>query len=157
MGSRTFGDLSARPVTRHDYDRWLPLWQGYNAFYGRSGATALAPEITAMTWSRFFDAYEPMHALVVEADDQLIGLVHYLFHRSTITIAPFCYLQDLFTSEAARGNGVGRTLIRRVYEEAARVGSPRVYWHTHETNRTAMHLYDSVGERSGFVVYRKLL
>ena len=157
MESGTFDGLSARSVTRHDYDRWLPLWHGYNAFYGRTGATALSPEITAMTWSRFFDAYEPMHALVAELDGQLIGLTHYLFHRSTIAIAPFCYLQDLFTSESARGKGVGRTLIRRVYEEAARVGSPRVYWHTYETNRRAMHLYDRVGERSGFVVYRKLL
>jgi GNAT superfamily N-acetyltransferase len=82
---------------------------------------------------------------------------YYLFHRSTIAIAPVCYLQDLFTSVAARGKGVGRTLIQRVYEEAALAGSPRVCWHTHETNLTAMRLYDTVGERSGFVVYRKLL
>jgi GNAT superfamily N-acetyltransferase len=157
MSSGTFGGLSTRPVTPQDYDRWLPLWQGYNAFYGRSGASALSPEITAMTWSRFFDAYEPMHALVAESDGQLLGLAHYLFHRSTIAIPPFCYLQDLFTIEAARGKGVGRALVQRVYEEAALAGSPRVYWHTHETNRTAMQLYDTVGERSGFVVYRKLL
>ena len=54
--------VTVRFVTRQDYDQWLPLWDGYNAFYGRSGATALAPEITAMTWARFFDAYEPVHA-----------------------------------------------------------------------------------------------
>jgi GNAT superfamily N-acetyltransferase len=149
-------DLLIRPVTRHDYDQWLPLWDGYNAFYGRSGATALAPEITQMTWARFFDVYEPMHALVAESKGQLLGLTHYLFHRSTIAIEPYGYLQDLFASAPARGKGVGRALINGVYEKARAAGVGRVYWHTHETNHTAMQLYDKVAERSGFVVYRKL-
>jgi GNAT superfamily N-acetyltransferase len=146
-----------RALTRSDYDQWLPLWDGYNAFYGRSGPTALAPEITAMTWQRFFDAYEPVHALVAESDGRLLGLTHYLFHRSTTAIAPLCYLQDLFTSEAARGRGIGRALINGVYDAAKRAGSPRVYWQTHETNRVAQELYDKVAERSGFIVYRKAM
>ena len=149
-------NLIVRFATRQDYDQWLPLWDGYNAFYGRSGATALAPEITRMTWARFFDAYEPMHVLVAESDGALLGLTHYLFHRSTTSIEPICYLQDLFTNEAARGKGVGRALINGVYDQAKLAGSSRVYWQTHETNRTAMQLYDKVAERPGFVIYRKL-
>jgi GNAT superfamily N-acetyltransferase len=151
------GELSVRFVTRQDYEQWLPLWDGYNAFYGRAGATALSAEITGMTWARFFDAYEPVHGLVAESDGQLLGLTHYLFHRSTTAIEPTCYLQDLFTSNAARGRGIGRALINRVYEQARLAGSSRVYWQTHQTNLTAMQLYDKVAERSGFVVYRKLL
>jgi GNAT superfamily N-acetyltransferase len=150
-------ELSVRFVVRQDYEQWLPLWNGYNAFYGRSGATALSPEITRMTWARFFDAYEPVHGLVAESDGQLLGLTHYLFHRSTTAIEPVCYLQDLFTSNAARGRGIGRALINRVYEQAQLAGSSRVYWQTHQTNLTAMQLYDKVAEHSGFVVYRKLL
>ncbi|CCE06399.1 putative histone acetyltransferase (HAT) [Bradyrhizobium sp. STM 3843] len=149
--------LTIRAVTREDYQRWLPLWDGYNAFYGRSGATALAPDVTAITWSRFFDAYEPVHALVAESDGELLGLAHYLFHRTTTTIAPLCYLNDLFTADAARGKGVGRALIEAVYDAARRAGSPRVYWQTHETNAVAQALYDKVAERSGFIVYRKAL
>ena len=146
-----------RAIAHEDYDRWLPLWDGYNSFYGRSGPTALPPEVTATTWARFFDADEPVHALVAEQDGKLIGLVHYLFHRTTTTIAPICYLNDLFTSKAARGKGVGRALIEAVYTEARRAGSPRVYWQTHETNTTAQALYNKVAERSGFIVYRKTL
>jgi GNAT superfamily N-acetyltransferase len=149
-------DLRIRSVIRQDYDQWLPLWDGYNAFYGRSGATALPLEITRTTWERFFDAYEPIHALVAESDGKLLGLTHYLFHRSTIAIGPVCYLQDLFTTEAARGKGIGRALIEAVYEQARVAGSSRVYWQTHETNLTAMQLYDKVADRSGFIVYRKL-
>ena len=94
--------LIIRPVAATDFAHWKPLWEGYNRFYGRD---ALAAEITKTTWSRFFDVYEPVHALVAEKDDQLLGLAHYLFHRSTIQIAPTCYLQDLLTSElhGARG------------------------------------------------------
>lgn len=149
--------IKVRALARDDFPGWKPLWDGYNAFYGRSGPTALADEITRMTWSRFFDAYEPVHALVAEAEGRLLGLVHYLFHRSTIQIAPICYLQDLFTVEAARGHGVGRVLIEAVYQRARDAGSPRVYWQTHETNHAAMRLYDKVAEKSGFVVYRKPL
>lgn len=145
-----------RPVERRDYDMWLPLWDGYNAFYGRSGPTALPGDVTATTWNRFFDAYEPVNALVAEQNGQLLGLVHYLYHRSTTSIAPTCYLQDLFTSEAARGKGIGRALIEGVHERARAAGASRVYWLTHETNTTAMQLYDKVAERSGFLQYRKV-
>jgi GNAT superfamily N-acetyltransferase len=147
--------LIIRPVVPADFVQWERLWEGYNKFYGRSGTTALPDEITRMTWSRFFDAYEPMHALVAEKDGQLLGLIHYIFHRSTIMIGPTCYLQDLFTAESARGQGVGRALIETVYERARAAGSQRVYWHTHETNLIAMKLYDQVAKRSGFVVYLK--
>src|SRR5260221_876917 len=150
------GDVSIRAVTRQEYEHGLSLWDGYNAFYGRSGTTALSPAITAMTWARFFDAYEPVHALVAERGGKLLGLTHYLFHRSTTAIEPTCYLQDLFTNEAARGKGVGRALIKGVYAQAQLAGSPRVYWQTHETNHTAMLLYDKVAEKSGFVVYRRI-
>jgi GNAT superfamily N-acetyltransferase len=154
--------VHVRFVRPDDYAQWLPLWEGYNRFYGRFDRTALPEAITQMTWSRFFDAYEPMHAMVAEegmAENQgrLVGLAHSLFHRSTISIEPICYLQDLFTAEEARGKGVGRALIEAVYEHAGLAGVVNVYWRTHSSNRTARHLYDSVADNSGFLVYKKRL
>jgi len=146
-----------REIARSDYEGWLPLWLGYNAFYGRHGLTALSPGITQTTWERFFDPAEPVHALVAERDGSLVGLVHYLFHRSTIMVTPTCYLQDLFTSAACRGQGIGRALIEAVYQRARTAGSTRVYWLTHESNQVAQGLYDTLAERSGFIVYRKSL
>ncbi len=144
-----------REIAPADYERWLPLWHGYNAFYERVGPTALPPQITATTWQRFFDPAEPVHALVAELDNRLVGLVHYIFHRSTTLLASICYLQDLFTSEDSRGRGVGRALIEAVYLRASEAGSTRVYWQTHETNLVARQLYDALAERSGFIVYRR--
>jgi GNAT superfamily N-acetyltransferase len=145
--------FTVRSITPTDYAQWETLWEGYNTFYERT----VPAEITRTTWSRFFDGYEPVHALVAEQEGHLLGLVHYLFHRSTTLIGPTCYLQDLFTTKNGRGQGVGRALIEAVYDRARSAGSQRVYWQTHETNVTAMALYDKVAERSGFVVYRKKL
>ncbi|WP_103074773.1 GNAT family N-acetyltransferase [Solilutibacter silvestris] len=149
--------IVVREVRSDDFSQWLQLWTGYNAFYGRSGTTALPHEITNTTWQRIFDPAEPVHALVAETNGKIVGLAHYLFHRSTIQIQPTCYLQDLFTEPQARGLGIGQKLIFSVYDLAKSAGSPRVYWQTHETNATAMRLYDKIAERSGFIVYRKIL
>ena len=144
-----------RPIERRDHAAWLPLWDGYNAFYGRSGATALPAEITARTWERFFDPAEPVFALVAELDGAVVGLVHYLFHRSTTRIEPVCYLQDLFTAPERRGGGVGRALVLGVGDQARLAGARRVYWHTHESNAAGRALYDKIASHAGFIVYTR--
>lgn len=146
-------EITIRPVQRVDYAAWRPLWDGYNAFYGRQNATALPEAVTQQTWARFFEQGEPVHALVAELDGKLAGLVHYVFHRSTSRLADVCYLQDLFTQADLRGLGVARALILRVYEEAARAGSSRVYWTTQESNAPGRLLYDKVARHAGFIIY----
>ncbi|MDE1180217.1 GNAT family N-acetyltransferase [Paraburkholderia sp.] len=149
--------VNIRAAAPADFDAWLPLWDAYNAFYGRAGDTALPRNITDLTWSRFFDGYEPMHAMVAERDGKLVGIVHFLYHRHTTLAGPICYLQDLYTLESERGKGVGRGLIEAVYAAAKTANAARVYWQTHETNETAQTLYDKVADKSGFIVYRKAL
>jgi GNAT superfamily N-acetyltransferase len=153
----TSSKILIRDVQQNDFAGWKPLWHGYNAFYGREGKTALPDEITKLTWSRFFDGYEPIHALVAEHAGKLAGLVHYLLHRSSTSLTSNCYLQDLFTAESARGQGIGRGLIEEVYRRAAQAGSAKVYWQTHETNPHAMKLYDKLAKKSGFIIYSKEL
>jgi TfoX/Sxy family transcriptional regulator of competence genes/GNAT superfamily N-acetyltransferase len=145
--------VTVRPIQKKDKAAWQPLWDGYNAFYGRHGKTALSPDITRLTWQRFFDAKEPVFGLVAVRGGKLIGLTHYLFHRSTTRAEMTCYLQDLFTLETERGQGVGRALIAGVVEKARAEGVKRVYWQTHETNAAGRLLYDKVGKHAGFIVY----
>jgi len=135
-----------------DRSRWQPLWQGYQTTSRKS-----SDEVTELTWLRFFDDLEPVYALVAEEGDALIGFAHYLFHRSTAQIGPICYLQDMFTAEAARGRGVGRALIEGVCTRAKAAGASRVYWHTGAGNTVARALYDKVGTLTSFVQYRKYL
>jgi len=151
-------ETAVRPVLKSDYGAWRPLWDAYNAFYGRKGGTALPEEITAATWARFFDPAEPVHALVAEEAGRMVGIVHYLYHRSTSRLNGVCYLQDLYTVEDRRGQGIGRKLISAVYSAAGAVGASRVYWHTQHFNTAGRTLYDKVASHdAGFIVYIKEL
>jgi GNAT superfamily N-acetyltransferase len=150
--------FSVRDLQPGDRSGWQPLWDGYNAFYGREGATALAPAITDTTWTRFFDPDEPLHAHVaVATDGALVGLVHWLLHRSTTRIEPVVYLQDLFTAPSWRGRGVAAALIDACCQWSAERGLRRVYWQTHESNATGRRLYDRVARHHGFIVYAREL
>jgi GNAT superfamily N-acetyltransferase len=145
--------LDIRPLAPADRAAWEPIWSGYLTFY----RTSVAPDVTDTTWSRLMDPAEPMHVLGCFDGHSLIGIVHYIFHRSTWTIGNYCYLQDLFTAEAARGRGAGRALIEAVYERAREAGASRVHWLTHETNTTARALYDTLADQPGFIQYRRIL
>lgn len=145
--------ILVRSVDADDYPAWKPLWDGYNAFYGREGETALPQQVTDATWQRFLDPHEPVFGLVAEHAGRLVGLTHYLFHRSTTRIELICYLQDLFTAPGERGHGIGRALIRAVGERAKSDGIKRVYWQTHESNAAGRLLYDRVAVHAGFIVY----
>ena len=112
-------------------------------------------EVTEKTWKRFLDPNEPVYALVAEVDCKVLGFAAYLFHRHTAMINEVCYLQDLFTDEKMRGQGIGKSLILAVCERAKEQGSTQVYWMTHETNEVARSIYDQVAKHSGFIVYSK--
>jgi len=144
--------LDIRPVTAADHAAWLPLWQAYQRFY----QAEIPAETSALTWQRFLDSAEPMHAALAWQDGEAVGLVHFIYHRSCWTSGDYCYLQDLFVAEHTRGGGIGRALIEHVYAEARAAGASRVHWLTQETNYQGRMLYDRIGDCSGFIQYRKL-
>ena len=139
-----------RDAVATDFDAWLPLWRGYNAFYGRPD---FPDDITRSTWARLLCPDEPMHALVAIDDGRLVGLAHYLFHRTTTAIANTCYLQDLFVDPDERAAGVGRLLIDWLVAEMKTEHWSRVYWATRENNYRARGLYDKYTPHSGFLRY----
>jgi GNAT superfamily N-acetyltransferase len=143
--------VEVRPLDRSERAAWEPLWQGYLTFYNASIPTAA----TNKTWERFHDPAEPMFLLGGYVDGKLLGIVQYILHRSTWSIGGYCYLQDLFVAEQARGHGLGRALIEAVYEKGRAAGVTRVYWLTHQDNAVARALYDQVAENAGFIQYRK--
>jgi GNAT superfamily N-acetyltransferase len=149
--------FAIRAIEPADRAQWEPLWEGYNTFYGREGDSALSQEVIDTTWQRFFDEAEPVHALVAHRGDELLGIVHFLYHRAMIRVEPVCYLADLFTAQSARSQGVGKALIEAVYQHAQLSGSQYVYWRTHEINATARRLYEQVAFNSGSMVYHRFL
>ena len=131
----------------------FPLWKGYQTFYKAD----LPAEVTRESFRRMLDPAEPTFGVLALAGERAVGIVHWILHRSNWSIGDYCYLQDLYVNEENRGLGIGRLLIEHVYAEACKTGCSRVYWLTHETNKTAMLLYDRIAERTGFVQYKKNL
>jgi len=143
--------MQIRHALESDHDGWLPLWKGYQQF-----CAADIPEGTSrLTWQRFHDPAEPMHCAVADIGGQLVGMVHYIEHRSCWTTGDYVYLQDLFVSPDQRGRGIGKALIQHVYAFAQEAGASRVWWLTQETNAQARVLYDQVADLTGFIQYRK--
>ncbi|KPF66432.1 GNAT family acetyltransferase [Bosea sp. AAP35] len=145
--------ITIRTLAVTDRAAWEPLWQGYLTFY----KATLTPDITEATFARLTGGTEPMGGFVAQRDGRLIGIVHWVVHRSTWNTRDICYLQDLFTAPEARGTGAGRALIEAVRQMAQAKGCFRVYWQTHESNVEARALYDKVADKSGFIVYRQPL
>lgn len=144
--------VSIRPLAARDYEYWLPLWRGYLEFY----ETEIPSEVTAATWQRIIDPAGPIHGIGAFADvGRLVGIVHYLFHPVTWSIADRCYLEDLFVSPDARGLGAGRALIEAVYAAADAATADQVYWLTADANATARRLYDRVAHLTPFIKYRR--
>ena len=146
-------NVEIRAVGADERAAWEPLWQGYLTFY----KAKLAPEVSDVAWARFHDPAEPMFLLGAYVDGALTGIVQFLYHRSTWTPGDYCYLQDLFVADTARGLGLGRKLIEAVYVAAKAAGCSRVHWLTQNDNAQARLLYDRIADDSGFMQYRKVL
>jgi GNAT superfamily N-acetyltransferase len=143
-----------RPLHPGDEAHWRSLWTGYLSFYN----TSVPEAVYASTFARLLgDDPRDFKALVAEVDGQLLGLVHYLFHRHCWKIEDTCYLQDLYVAPQARGTGLGRALIQEVYAKADAAGSPSVYWLTQDFNHTARQLYDRVAKVTPFIRYNRAL
>ncbi len=142
--------IKIRPLIEEDFDDWLRLWRGYQAFYGAD----LKSDEKRLFAALLKPQEDGPFALVVEQDDRLIALTHYLLHKTSWGAAPRCYLNDLFTDPDARGNGAGEALIHAVAKDAKERGADQTYWLTQDFNTTARKLYDRVSELTPFIKYK---
>jgi GNAT superfamily N-acetyltransferase len=141
------------PLHGEDRAEWQPLWDAYLAFYESS----LPDAVTDDVFARLVAGDSLQGALAWGDDGEALGLVHWLYHPSTWSTATYCYLEDLYVSPAARGLGVGRSLIEHVNAVASAAGASKVYWLTHQSNATVQALYDRLAERTGFIHYEQPL
>ncbi len=144
-------DLNIRRVTAQDKARWRALWRGYRDFY----RAAQSDEVDEMLWAALLSGEGDIRGLVADRGQGPIGLVHYVFHKSTWSPKPICYLQDLFVSKEDRGGGAAKALMLACFDDAKAQDAFRVYWQTQEYNAAARSLYDTLTPRSSFIVYRK--
>jgi GNAT superfamily N-acetyltransferase len=141
-----------RPLEEGDFSAWRELWSAYLKFYRAD----VSDTVTKASFRRLQQSADGLVGLVAEADNgQLVGFVHLVFHPSTWSTAPYCYVEDLFVSPLARGTGASMDLLRAAYAEADRQGASRTYWETQAFNGAARSLYDQVAHPTSFVVYER--
>jgi len=139
-----------RPAADEDFFGWLPLFEGYCAFYKQDLDDMKA--LTVWTWLR--DPANPFEAaLAVNEEGTPVGLAHFRPVPDSLTGTVGYFLDDLFVADEVRGGGVGRALIEYVHARSSQIGSGAVSWITAADNTSARKLYDSVGRRTDWVWY----
>jgi GNAT superfamily N-acetyltransferase len=95
-----------------------------------------------------------MFGRIAEWQEAVAGFTVCVLHPGSWTIAPACYLEDLYVDPDRRGHGIGRALIEDLISMARDNGWSRIYWHTRQSNEAARRLYDKFAEADDFVRYR---
>ena len=141
-----------RQLCDNDFINWKTLWKQYLEFY----KTSVEDLVYETTFKRLISIdHFSQNAFVAEQDNELVGLVHYIYHPHNWKIEDVCYLQDLFVLKTSRGTGVGRALIESVYLAADRNDISTVYWLTQDFNEQARKLYDNIGTITSFIKYNR--
>ena len=81
--------MSVGTLKEGDYAEWSEVWRQYLEFY----ETVLPESQHKDTFSRIIAPDGNLHAFVIRDESgKILGLSHYLFHQSTWTDKPVCYL-----------------------------------------------------------------
>lgn len=138
--------LKIRPLERNDFPDWLPLWDGNN-----KGERNEA--VTTETWSRLTDPDFPVRGLCAELNGDMVGLVHYVLHYTTGSIAPVCYMQDVYVDPSMRKKGIARVMVMELSKIAFKEKWGRMYWLAEENNEAAQALYENIGVKLNFSLH----
>ena len=141
-----------RKLSDDDFINWKILWKQYLEFYKAS----VEDKVYEITFKRLISSNRlTQNAFIAEQDDEIVGLVHFIYHPHNWKIEDVCYLQDLFVLKTVRGTGVARALIESVYLSADRNETSTVYWLTQDFNESARKLYDNIGSVTSFIKYNR--
>jgi GNAT superfamily N-acetyltransferase len=139
------------PVSTAEFEALLPLIAAYQRFYE---VEDIDEERNRAFFHRFLAPSDDGMLLGARDGDGLLGYACLYWHFSSLAAAESVLMNDLFVTEAARGRGVGRTLIESSAVVARERGAAHLEWATAPDNLTAQRLYDSTGaERSEWIEY----
>ncbi|MBA2948530.1 GNAT family N-acetyltransferase [Streptomyces himalayensis] len=96
----------------------------------------------------FSERFGPRDHLVAESGGRIVGYVRLGIPTPLLSNAHVRQIQGLAVADEARGQGVGRALVRAAVDEARRQGARRITLRVLGPNTPARKLYES----EGFVV-----
>lgn len=142
-------EVIVRPVGAGDRAAWEGLYRGYRDFYEKPHD----PRVFDTVWGWLMDSGHETRGLIVELSGEAVGVAHFRRFARPIDGGAGIYLDDLFTSPAARGFGAGTAVLGRLAEIARDEEASLVRWITAESNETARSLYDRVARQTPWVTY----
>lgn len=86
-------------------------------------------------------------ALIAERGEAVVGYALFFTTYSTFLTRPGIYLEDLYVTEAERGTGVGKALLRRVAQLACERNAGRLEWSVLDWNQRAIDFYVASGAK----------
>jgi len=138
-------------VTAHTFERVMPLIADYQRFYKAEPDEAR----NRAHFGRLLNAAAAgIQFVALDDAGQALGFATLYFPLGSVTPGVSCLMNDLFVVPEARGQGIGRALIRHCLGYAQAHGFHAISWQTALDNQTAQRLYDSLPTtRSGWYTY----
>ncbi len=143
--------LTVNNISRQDRTRWQALYHGYAEFY----QVPMNDEILDTVWGWIHDESHPFFGLIAkDAAGNALGFMHCRQMASPLRGALVGFLDDLFVTPDARGQGVVEALYDSLRELARRQGWPFVRWITAEDNYRGRAVYDRLSDKTDWVTYQ---
>lgn len=129
-----------RAASPHDAALLHALILDHAAFEGSTASLAIAElgDILAA-------GTHPIHLLVAEGSDGLVGYVAVTFDWSLWRARRYAHLDCLFVSEGARRYGIGKRLFGAAVTFALAEGAAHLEWQTPAWNENAIRFYSREG------------
>jgi ribosomal protein S18 acetylase RimI-like enzyme len=136
-----------RSLERQDYEAWLPLWNA-------NCLNQISDDVTKETWRRITNPKETIFGLGSFDDEgMLCGILHYILHPTTGFKEPACYMQDLYTAEDCRRQGIAKQLILELNAIGKTEKWARIYWFAENNNESVQSLYKNLGIPMDFTLF----
>lgn len=113
-------------------------------FYGATEVAPLGLRVGQINGSLFADP-PSAYCLLAWDDGRLVGFAAYSFLWPAVGLTHSLYVKELYVAETAQRQGVGRLLVKRLYEIAVSNECSRMEWTTDQDNRDAQRFYARLG------------
>ena len=134
-----------------DRAAWEVLYHGYAEFY----QVPMNDQILDTVWGWIHDDGNPFFGLVAKDESgKALGLMHCRQMPSPLRGALVGFLDDLFVSPDARGQGVVEKLYAALNQLGKQQGWPFIRWITAENNYRGRAVYDKLSEKTAWVTYQ---
>ena len=143
--------VSVHPLMDDDREQWEVLYHGYAEFY----QVPMNDEILDTVWGWIHDDDNPFFALIAKDENgKALGLMHFRQMASPLRGALVGFLDDLFVTPEARGQGVVEELYAALNRLGKQQGWPFIRWITAENNYRGRAVYDKLSDKTHWVTYQ---